>query len=45
MSEILRWLADMVRDVFRTLDWPLFLGLSALMGIGLAVLYLSLIHI
>ena len=39
MSEILRWLADMVRDVFRTLDWPLFLGLSALMGIGLAVLY------
>ena len=39
MSEILRWLADLVRDVFRTLDWPLFLGLSALMGIGLAVLY------
>ena len=39
MSEILRWLADLVRDLFHTLDWPLFLALSALMGIGLAVLY------
>ena len=35
MSEILRWLADLVRDLFHTLDWPLFLALSALMGIWL----------
>lgn len=39
MSEILRWLADLVRYFLRTLDWPLLLALSALMGIGLAVLY------
>jgi rod shape determining protein RodA len=39
MSEILRWLTDLVRYFLRTLDWPLLLALSALMGIGLAVLY------
>jgi rod shape determining protein RodA len=39
MSEILRWLTDLVRYFVRTLDWPLLLALSALMGIGLAVLY------
>ncbi|WP_163843475.1 FtsW/RodA/SpoVE family cell cycle protein, partial [Pseudoxanthomonas sacheonensis] len=39
MSEILRWLADLVRYFLRTLDWPLLLALSVLMGIGLAVLY------
>ncbi|MGH8026093.1 MAG: rod shape-determining protein RodA [Pseudoxanthomonas sp.] len=39
MSEILRWLANLIRYFLRTLDWPLLLALSALMGIGLAVLY------
>ncbi len=39
MSEILRWLLDLLRYFLRTLDWPLLLALSALMGIGLAVLY------
>jgi rod shape determining protein RodA len=39
MSEILRWLAAGFEYFVRTLDWPLLLALSALMGIGLAVLY------
>ena len=39
MSEILHWLLDLLRNFLRTLDWPLLLALSALMGIGLAVLY------
>lgn len=39
MSDILRWLFDLVRHVLRTLDWPLLGALSALMAIGLAVLY------
>ena len=39
MSEILHWLLDLLRYFLRTLDWPLLLALSALMGIGLAVLY------
>ncbi|MET0807340.1 MAG: rod shape-determining protein RodA [Pseudoxanthomonas sp.] len=39
MSEMLRWLADLLRYFLRTLDWPLLVALGALMGIGLAVLY------
>ena len=39
MSEMLRWLLDLVRYFLRTLDWPLLVALGALMGIGLAVLY------
>ena len=39
MSEILRWLVDLLRYFLRTLDWALLLALAALMGIGLAVLY------
>ena len=39
MSEMLRWLSDLLRYFLRTLDWPLLIALGALMGIGLAVLY------
>ena len=39
MNVILRWLIDMLRRFTRTLDWPLLAALSALMAIGLAVLY------
>ena len=39
MSEILRWLLGLLQYFLRTLDWPLLVALSALMGIGLAVLY------
>ena len=39
MSDLLRWAFDVMRHLLRTLDWPLLLALSALMGVGLAVLY------
>ena len=39
MSQILRWLGDLIRDVLRTVDWLLLLALAGLMGIALAVLY------
>ncbi|KAF1712022.1 rod shape-determining protein RodA [Pseudoxanthomonas kalamensis DSM 18571] len=39
MKDLLRWLFDLLRYLTRTLDWPLLLGLGALMVIGLAVLY------
>jgi rod shape determining protein RodA len=39
MSDILRWLFEMLGRLLRTLDWPLCLALFALMGIGLMVLY------
>ncbi|MEG3191724.1 rod shape-determining protein RodA [Lysobacter sp. D1-1-M9] len=39
MSVILRWLLDLLARLLRTLDWPLLGALSALMAIGLAVLY------
>jgi len=39
VNVILRWLIDMLRRFTRTLDWPLLAALSALMAIGLAVLY------
>jgi len=39
MTDLLRWLSDLLRHLLRTLDWPLLLALGALMGIGLAVLY------
>jgi rod shape determining protein RodA len=39
MTEILRWLLDLVRRFMRTLDLPLLGALLALMAIGLPVLY------
>lgn len=39
MTEILRWLFDLVRRFARTLDLPLLAALLALMAIGLPVLY------
>ncbi|MEG8127998.1 FtsW/RodA/SpoVE family cell cycle protein, partial [Xanthomonas hortorum pv. gardneri] len=38
MSDILRWLVDMVARFTRSLDWVLCLALGALMVIGLSVL-------
>ena len=37
MKELLRWLAELVEEIIRTLDWPLLLALVALMGAGLLV--------
>src|SRR5690606_347609 len=39
VNAILRWLFDIAAGLLRTLDWQLCAALSALMAVGLAVLY------